>query len=55
MNFSLQFTNVDNGTRHFPTLDEAIAAGRKAGFEFSVWLSGNIVVSWTVFGGLKRW
>jgi len=59
MDFSLHFTNVDAFPRQFATADEAIAAGRKAGFEFTVWLLSNgkvcgcLVASWTVFGGLR--
>lgn len=57
--FLLQFTNVDNGIRRYPTLDAAIAAGRRAGFEFTVSehsISENrtrLVASWSVFGGLR--
>lgn len=35
--FALRFTNIpDAGTREYATEAEAIAAGRKAGFEFNV-------------------
>ena len=59
MDFSLHFTNVDSFPRQFHSADDAIAAGRKAGFEFTVWCASNgkvcgrLVASWTVFGGLR--
>jgi hypothetical protein len=51
--FLLSFTNVSAPSRSFATLDEAVAAGRAAFFEFSVWNDGRRVASWTVFGGLR--
>lgn len=59
MTFLLQFTNVDALMRSFPTQQEAISEGRRAGFEFSVWATepGHPmfqVASWTVFGGLRQ-
>jgi len=44
--FHLNFTNIpDAGSRQFATLDEAIAAGKKAGFEWTVWHDGSLVAS----------
>ena len=52
--FVLSFTNLPgNGTRNFSTVEEAVAAGRKAGFEFCIWQGSSLIVSWTVFGGLR--
>lgn len=55
--FTLHFTNVTNslsGTT-YPTADEAFNAGKKAGFEFSVWNGDSIVYSWSYFGGKRIW
>jgi hypothetical protein len=57
MNFVLHFTNVvcsaDGET--FNDIEDAIARGRRAGFEFTVWKNDDkLVASWTVFGGLRR-
>lgn len=51
--FTLRFTNVECSSdgRKFATLREAIAAGRAAGFEFSVWFDRELIMSWSVFGG----
>lgn len=56
--FVLHFTNVDAPMRSFGTAQEAVDAGRKAGFEFSVLRTdpGQPAVYaavWTVFGGLR--
>jgi hypothetical protein len=52
--FVLNFTNVDATSRGFATLDEAIAEGRRIGFEFTVWhADGRFLASWTIFGGLR--
>jgi hypothetical protein len=54
MNATLSFTNFpSNGTREFATVADAVAAGKRAGFEFCVWENGTLVASWTVFGGLR--
>jgi len=54
--FTLRFTNVQCSAEGetFPSADAAIARGRQCGFEFTVWSEGALVVSWTVFGGLRR-
>lgn len=53
--FTLHFTNFpQNGSREYGTLESAEAAGRKAGFEFTVWQASRLVLSWTVFGGTRR-
>ena len=54
--FDLFFTNIsDRGlVGSFETLEAAIAAGRKFGFEFHVQKrGGNVVGGWTVFGGWR--
>ena len=53
--FDLFFTNFPDRGRvdSFATLDAAIAAGRRAGFEFTVWSGPRCMASWTVFGGLR--
>ena len=55
MPYVLRFTNVITGAEgaEFDSLPAAIARGRKAGFEFSVWRGDQRVASWTVFGGLR--
>jgi len=54
--FTLRFTNVvcSSDGETFATKDQAIARGRKAGFEFTVWNGDSLVASWTVFGGLRN-
>lgn len=44
----------DWGHREFATAEEAIQEGRKASFEFAVFVGPKMVASWTVFGGLRR-
>lgn len=53
--FKLRFTNVDCASegRTFSSLNEAVAAGKATGFEFSVWDGDRMAASWTVFGGLR--
>jgi hypothetical protein len=53
--FDLRFTNIpDRGlVGSFATLQDAVEAGRQAGFEFSVWSEGRLAASWSVFGGLR--
>ena len=53
--FTLDFTNIpDNGIRKFAYKEEAIAYGKKTGFEFRIYKDGELIVSWSVFGGLKH-
>ena len=53
--FTLRYTNIlANGDRHFDTLDAAVAHGKGAGFEFTVWNGDRLLVSWSVFGGLRK-
>ena len=53
--FTLHFTNVICSSEglSFDDVETAFAAGRKAGFEFSIRHRGEIVASWTVFGGRR--
>lgn len=52
--FQMSFVNVPAPSKQFATLEDAIAAGRQAGFEFIVQDAANrIVASWSVFGGLR--
>lgn len=53
--FTLRFTNVicPREGETFPVREDAIARGRDAGFEFTVWNGDKLVASWTVFGGLR--
>jgi hypothetical protein len=57
--FKLWFSNVDSGAREFLTLDEALAYGKKAGFEFVIYqefAGGGLyrVGKWSVFGGWQE-
>jgi hypothetical protein len=53
--FVLRFTSVvcPREGETFPVLQDAIDRGIDAGFEFTVQAGGEIVASWTVFGGLR--
>lgn len=54
MNAIPHLTNIpDWGTREFESVDAAIEAGKKTGFEFTVIHDGAVAASWTVFGGLR--
>ena len=51
--YSIYYTNFAYGTGpEFETVEAALAYGKSKGFEFSVHSDhGQIVASWTVFGG----
>lgn len=54
--FEVFFTNFGyaSDTRH-ATLEDAIAAARKAGFEASIRCNGEVVAAWSIFGGVRRY
>jgi hypothetical protein len=55
--FTVFFTNfgyTKDGV--FPTVDAALEAAKGAGFEASIRNSdGDVVASWSVFGGVRRY
>lgn len=50
---TLRFLNHGYCREH-ASLDEAITAGKRAGFEFAIEVDGDVVCAWSVFGGM-RW
>jgi hypothetical protein len=55
--FRVFYTNFGYwAEQSFPTEEAAVAHGKKAGFEFSVWYgSGTIVRTWSPIGGGRQY
>jgi hypothetical protein len=47
--YNFQYYSQDEGA----TLGEALAIGKKAGFEFTVWYNGDAVATWSPIGGTR--
>jgi hypothetical protein len=54
--FNLYFTNINSGLRgEFATLDEALAYAKRACFESSIFVDGNLVAAWSPIGGTQHY
>jgi hypothetical protein len=37
----------------FPTMEAALAAAKRAGFEAAIWRAERLVASWSILGGTR--